>query len=50
MKASRERAVAHTALVALGHLAGGSFASPTEVDLYEVALEFTQPRPWWRFW
>lgn len=47
MRAVKERAVAHSALMALKR---GGLDRETYDGLLGVALEFTLPRPWWRFW
>ena len=49
----RERAVAHSALLAFRASPKRTRNAAEEAakqDLFRVALEFTRPRPWWRFW
>lgn len=51
MRARKERATAHSALIQLRvQLAKQGRWSPGCTDHLLAALEFTEPRPWWRFW
>jgi hypothetical protein len=49
MRASRERAVAHSALLSATDK-GRLLDRWTYEGLLLTAIEFTKPRPWWRFW
>lgn len=49
MRASRERAVAHAALLSATN-PDRTLDRWTYEGLLSTAIEFTKPRPWWWFW
>jgi hypothetical protein len=49
MRASRERSVAHQALLS-ATAKERTLDRWTYESLLLTAIEFTKPRPWWRFW
>ena len=50
MRAGKERAVAHAALLKIAELGQEPDYFSESWELFRAAVEFTKPRRWWWFW